>query len=169
MYNLDAEFTEVLIFDSKTGKTIKFNCLDLSTEDKIKFRAEHTKALVDSKGNTEKTDLLKLAWGEKIITGMTPGYFEINGKPVSTDKKDTLEKYEKNYAEYQDKLKAWNELKPNKKLTHEQPKFEDAVYYPGWFSVLKSKRPDLIWAVVDSQLGQLSVVIKEEQLPFFEK
>lgn len=164
-YELNTNKNIVKVFDVKTGKVIDVTVLDLGTDEKMKFRSDSLKVTMRSKEASD-IDKLKLEWGEKIILGLTKGYFTINDKPISTDPLDTQEKYDAAQKIYEEKLKQFTEATPEERSKLTEPTFEDAVYYPGWYAVLKSKRPDLIWKIVEHQLGDMSVIIKEEQLPF---
>lgn len=164
-YELNTNKNLVTIFDIKTGQKIDFTVLDLTTDDKMKFRSESLKVQMRAKDSLEN-DKLKFEWGEKIILGLTKRYFTINDKPVSTDPSDTQDKYDNELKDYNEKLEKFEKSSPEEKAELTKPVFEGAVYYPGWYAVLKTKRPDLIWKIVEHQLGDLSFVIKEEQLPF---
>lgn len=164
-YELNTNKNTVKVFDIKTGEIIDFTVLDLSTDDKMKFRSDSLKVTMRAKDSAE-IDKLKLEWGEKIILGLTKGYFTVNDKPISTDTSDTQEKYDAEQKDYEEKLKQFSDASPEEQTKLTKPVFNSAVYYPGWYAVLKSKRPDLIWKIVEHQLGDMSVIIKEEQLPF---
>ena len=39
-------------------------------------------------------------------------------------------------------------------------------YFAEWFAIIKRKRPDLLWKIVDHVFGENNIIVKEEQIPF---
>lgn len=128
MYELNAERNILQILDMRTGKNVDFILKCVDSDDHIKYKSEWMDKLMKSK-NTEEMLNHKLSWGEKVILGVSEGYFFFNKKQISS----------------------------NKKSKH---------YNPAWYTLIRSKRADLILKIIDHVFGEQHIIIKEETRPF---
>lgn len=78
---------EAIFFDKISNSEITLFYKNLTNTERVKFRSAIVNKLMKG-GETEELNEIQLQWAEKILSGFKKGNFLLDGKEISSNKKD---------------------------------------------------------------------------------